>query len=223
MVLSQRGRFVICGFGVVALTAGVAAEQAAADEIELSIDAGRVTLVATGAPLTEVLAAWSRVGSTRFVDAEAVGGASVTLQLVDVAEAEALRILLRAAAGYVAAPRRPGSAGASQYDRVKILGSGQPVAAIEGGSTGAGRAGADGAGAGEPMRLEELQRLLDAVSDATGGVATAGVGAGGGRSQSGAVDAPPIRPAPTTPFPGMVVEPDEPERRAVRAGRRDCG
>ena len=81
-------------------------QPAGADEIELRIDGGRVTLIVTDAPLPAVLAAWARVGHTRVVGAEALADATVTLHLVDVAEAEALRILLRPAIGYVAAPRR---------------------------------------------------------------------------------------------------------------------
>ena len=88
------------GMALVALAAALAARPAVGDEIELRMDAGRVTLIATEARLTEVLAAWSRIGQTRFVDAEAVAGESVTLHLVDVGEAEALRILLRPATGY---------------------------------------------------------------------------------------------------------------------------
>ena len=191
------------GVAAVALAGALAAGPAAADEIELSMEAGRVTLIATGAPLTEVLAAWSRVGNTRFVDAGSLAGESVTLHLMDVAEAEALRTLLRPAAGYVAAPRRPGSAGASLYDRVKILGAGRGSVAAPARAAGGRRAGGDPPGvempAGAPMPLEDLQRLLDAVSGSTGGVAP-----------SGARDAGAVRSAPTTPFPGMVVEPDRP-------------
>ena len=199
----------------VALATGLAARPAAADEIQLSLHAGRVTLVATGAPLTAVLAAWSRVGGTRFVDAEAVAGEAVTLHLVDVAESEALRVLLRPAVGYVAAPRRAGSTGTSRYDRVKILGTGRlaPATAAAGGARAAGDAPAGvGMPAGAPMPLEDMQRLLDAVSGTTGGVAAAVAATSGaaGGAPSGADDAGMVRPAPTTPFPGMVVEPGEP-------------
>ena len=201
-IMTQGWRVPAGWVAAVALAAGPAARPAAADEIQLSLDAGRVTLVATGAPMAEVLAAWSRVGGTRFVDAEAVAGEAVTLHLVDVAESEALRVLLRPAVGYVAAPRRAGSTGASRYDRVKILGTGRlaPVAAPAGGARPAGDEPA-----GAPMPLEDMQRLLNAVSGATG--ATPGPA---GAAPSGADDAGMVRPAPTTPFPGMVVEPGEP-------------
>ena len=70
-----------------------------------SIGEGRVTLVTSGAPLGDVLAAWERAGSTRFVDAGELDQVPVSLHLVDVPEAEALRLLLRPAAGYLAVPR----------------------------------------------------------------------------------------------------------------------
>ncbi len=216
MVMTQGWRVFAGGVAAVVLAAGLTARPAAADEIQLSMDAGRVTLVATRAPLTDVLAAWSRVGGTRFVDAEAVAGESVTLRLVDVAESEALRVLLRPAVGYVAAPRRPGSTGISRYDRVKLLGTGRlapaPAAAAGGRAGGDGQAGA-GTPAGAPMPLEDMQRLLDAVSGTTGGVAAAAAAAAPGEvgsAPSGADDAGTVRPAPTTPFPGMVVEPGRP-------------
>ena len=53
---------------VVAATAAGAARAAAADELKFAIGEGRVTLVATGVPLRDVLAEWARAGSTRFVD-----------------------------------------------------------------------------------------------------------------------------------------------------------
>ena len=205
VVMKQRWRGLAGGVAAVALATGVVARPAAADEIQLSLDAGRVTLIATGAPLTEVLAAWSRVGGTRFVDAEAVAGTSVTLHLVDVAESAALRVLLRPVVGYVAAPRRAGSTGASRYGRVKILGTGRlaPASGAAGGARPAGDAPAGvGTPAGAPMPLEDLQRLLDAVSGTTPRAA--------GSGPSGADAAGTVRPAPTTPFPGMVVERDEP-------------
>ena len=91
------------------------------DDVRISIEGGRVTLSATEAPLAEVLAEWSRVGGTRFVGAETLGGETVNLQLEDADEADAIRLLLRSAAGFVAAPRRPATAGAARYDRVTVL------------------------------------------------------------------------------------------------------
>lgn len=70
-----------------------------ADEIQFGIDGGRVTLVATDAPLADVLAEWARVGDTRFVGAEPIGGERITLHLTNAPEADAIRLVLRAAAG----------------------------------------------------------------------------------------------------------------------------
>ena len=200
----HRGRGLAASVAVVSLAAGAATQLAGADEIELRIDGGRVTLIVTDAPLPAVLAAWARVGHTRVVGAEALADATVTLHLVDVAEAEALRILLRPAIGYVAAQRRAHLSGSSRYDRVQILGTGRQSPAAQDAAADGRAAPPAGAPSGAPMPLEDMQRLLDAVSGRTGGVAApaapdvAPAGAGT------------VRPAPTTPFPGMVVEPGRP-------------
>ena len=200
----HRGRGLAASIAVVALAAGAATQPAGADEVELRIDGGRVTLIVTDAPLPAVLAAWARVGHTRVVGAEALADATVTLHLVDVAEAEALRILLRPAIGYVAAQRVANVPGTSRYDRVQILGTGRRSPAARDAAAAGRAAPPAGAPSGAPMPLEDMQRLLDAVSGTTDGVAApaapdvAPAGAGT------------VRPAPTTPFPGMVVEPGRP-------------
>ena len=101
--------------------AGVGPPALAADDLELSFAEGRVTVVATNVPVTAILMEWARVGGTRFVDAEALAGPPVTLELRDVPEGEALRVLLRAATGYVAAPRSLNDSGVSSFDRVLIM------------------------------------------------------------------------------------------------------
>ena len=93
----------------------------AADDLKLSFAEGRVTVVATNVPVTAILMKWARVGGTRFVDAEALAGPPVTLELRDMPEGEALRVLLRAATGYVAAPRSMNDSGVSSFDRVLIM------------------------------------------------------------------------------------------------------
>ena len=145
-------------------------------EITISIDAGRVTLVVTDARLADVLAEWSRVGETVFVGAERLGAEPVTLHLEDAAEADAIGLLLRSAAGYIAAPRRAGAAGASRYDRVTVLATRRTPAPLSPTSSGRGRAdtGALSGRAQSPARtmpgaptlvpIEELQRLFDAAA-----------------------------------------------------------
>jgi hypothetical protein len=94
---------------------------AAADPVQLAIRDGRVTLVAANASVKQILAEWARIGRTRIVNGERVPGGLVTLQLTNVPEREALDLLLRTAAGYIAAPRAVGVSDGSVFDRILIL------------------------------------------------------------------------------------------------------
>jgi len=94
---------------------------ATADPVQLTIRDGRVTLVAANATVRQILAEWARIGRTRIVNGERVPGGLVTLQLTNVPEKEALDLLLRTAAGYIAAPRALGASDGSLFDRILIL------------------------------------------------------------------------------------------------------
>jgi len=120
-----------------AFLAAMLAGPASAAELRLEIGDGYVTLVATDTPLRQILAEWARVGGTRIVNAERIAGPPVTIQLQRVPEQEALAVLLRSAAGYLAAPRRSGSAGASVYESVMILATSTPPAAAPAPAAGA--------------------------------------------------------------------------------------
>jgi hypothetical protein len=101
---------------------GFLAVPAQAQSVKLEIQDGRVNLDATGAPAGAILAEWARVGGTKVVGAEKITGAPLTLKLVDTPERQALDIILRSVAGYMAAPRlASAAAGASAYDRILIL------------------------------------------------------------------------------------------------------
>ena len=106
-----------------------AAVVATAGELTVKVADGRATVIAKDVPVRQILAEWARVGNTKIVNAEKLVGAPVTLELIDVPEKEALDILLRSAAGYMAAPRPVALAGASQFDRVLILATSRPPAA----------------------------------------------------------------------------------------------
>ena len=97
--------------------------------LQLALRDGRVTIIARDVPLTDILAEWSRLGQTRIVNAEKLAGPRLTIELVDVSERDALDILLRSAAGYIAAPRPADRPGPSRYDRVTILASSRAPAA----------------------------------------------------------------------------------------------
>lgn len=90
--------------------------------LTLEIKDGRVNLDATGVPARQILAEWARVGGTKVVGGDKITGAPLTLKFVNMAERQALDIILRNVAGYMAAPRLASAApGASGYDRIVIL------------------------------------------------------------------------------------------------------
>jgi hypothetical protein len=113
-------KFLRCVF-LAALVGGVFVTPASAGELKLSMQNGRVTLVADNVPVRQILQEWARVGQTRIVNLERLSGPNVTLQLVDTSEKDALDILLRTASGYIAAPRSTPVANAAVYDRITIF------------------------------------------------------------------------------------------------------
>jgi hypothetical protein len=90
-------------------------------EVQLSIQDGRVKLVAKDATVREILAEWARVGQTKIVNAERIPGGPVTLELTDISERQALDVLLRTISGYVAATRTTPVARASMFDRIIVM------------------------------------------------------------------------------------------------------
>jgi hypothetical protein len=102
---------------------------AASGEVRLTIDNGRVTLVASNASTSEILAEWARIGQTKIVNGERVAGSIVSIELTDVPETEALEILLRSVSGYLLAPRRTPDRHLSRYDRIMIVPTSAPVRA----------------------------------------------------------------------------------------------
>jgi hypothetical protein len=106
----------------------VSATSASA-QLKLDIRDGRVTLDARAVPARQILAEWAKIGGTRIVGGDKVTGAPLTLKFVDLPERQALDIILRNVAGYMAAPRLASApAGASTYDRILILATSTPPA-----------------------------------------------------------------------------------------------
>jgi len=89
--------------------------------VTLQFNAGQVTLSAQNAPVRVILAEWARLGGATIVNGDRVAGPPVTLELTGVPERQALDIVLRNVAGYMLAPRRAGTRGASEFDRILIL------------------------------------------------------------------------------------------------------
>ena len=95
------------------------AASSSAQTVSLQFDNGLVTLNAQNAPVRTILGEWSRLGGTRFLNAERIGGAPVTLELTSMPERQALEILLRSVAGYVVTQRE--GSGVSRLGGVAIL------------------------------------------------------------------------------------------------------
>ena len=180
-----------------------------AEELALTIAEGRVTLTAAEAPLGDILAEWSRAGNTRFEGVGELGSARVTLHLEGVPEREALRLLLRPAAGFLAAPRRSQRAGGVDL-RPGLDPRRSPCA-----GSGAGRCVSQERRPPPPRPVREAPPVFSAAEQRE-------------RLQrlvrprapvEAAADAPAAAPregpayAPTTPRPGMVVEAGAPDRR----------
>lgn len=104
----------------------------AANGLELSFQDGLVTLRATNVPIRTILAEWARLGDTKFINSDKLLESLVSLQLVDMPENKALRLLLRSTAGYLAVPRPVGNPGGSSLNRVLIMASSRPATSSEG-------------------------------------------------------------------------------------------
>src|SRR5712664_1693320 len=90
-------------------------------EVKVSMQDGRVFIVAKDATVRQILTEWARVGQTKIVNVERIPGSPVTLELDNVTEAQALDVLLRSLSGYITAPRAVGAANLSYYDRIIIM------------------------------------------------------------------------------------------------------
>jgi hypothetical protein len=136
---------------LVAVCLLASAGSVSAQDLRLDFRDGRVSLDATGVPVRTILAEWARLGGTKVVGGEKVTGAPLTIQLENVPEAQALEIVLRNVAGYMAAPRRADSAGASAYDRILVLPTSSAPAAASAANRGANPAANAGPRAARPF------------------------------------------------------------------------
>jgi len=97
------------------------ASSAAFAEVHVTMQNGRVSVVAKDATVRQILTEWARVGQTKIVNVERIPGGPMTLELTNVPEAQALDILLRSLSGYITAPRAADAANLSQFDRIIIM------------------------------------------------------------------------------------------------------
>lgn len=113
---------------------------ASAQQLTLNFHEGRVTLDAAAVPVRTILSEWGRLGGTQVVGADRITGAPLTIRLENVTEAQALEVVLRNVAGYMAAPRRAESVGASAYDRILVM----PTSTAAAATASTARPGANG-------------------------------------------------------------------------------
>lgn len=100
------------------------------DNVMIGMLDGRISLLANNVTIGEILAEWSRIGQTQFVNIDRIAGNRMTLELINVSEEQALEILLKSANGYVAAPRATFAAHLSRYDRIVIMPSATAAASV---------------------------------------------------------------------------------------------
>ena len=90
-------------------------------DVQLTMQNGRVTILAKDATVKQILNEWAKVGKTNIVNVEKVPGGPLTLELRNVTEGQALEVLLRSLSGYITAPRAEQAANLSQFDRIIIM------------------------------------------------------------------------------------------------------
>jgi len=120
---------------------------------------GRVSVSATDVPVRTLLEDWARLGQTHIVNLDKMATTPVSVTLDNVPEAEALEIIMRSAAGYVAAPRAVRMAGASTFDRILVMPPGN--ASGDAPATGSARRGA----AADPSARQRMGRGIGAPSN----------------------------------------------------------
>src|SRR3954463_1762955 len=106
---------------IIGVVAWLFAVTTASAEVQLTMQNGRVSLVAKDATVRQILTEWARVGDTKIVNIERVPGGPVSLELTNVPEAQALEVVLRTLSGYIAAPRPVESANLSRFDRIILM------------------------------------------------------------------------------------------------------
>jgi hypothetical protein len=118
---------------ILGIAISLLASATAFADVQLSLQNGRVSLVARDATVRQILSEWARVGQTKIVNVDRIPGGPVSLEMKDVPEGQALDVLLRTMSGYVAAPRPTGVANLSVFDRIVVMpasaGPRAPVAA----------------------------------------------------------------------------------------------
>jgi hypothetical protein len=112
----RRSTVIITTVGVCLLGA-----PAAFADVQLTMQDGRVSIVAKDATLRQIMTEWARVGQTKVVNVERIPGGPMTLQLTNIPEEQALAILMKPLSGYMAAPRANSAPNQSRFDRILVM------------------------------------------------------------------------------------------------------
>jgi hypothetical protein len=112
---------------VAALLVATAGSSPAQSTVSIKFDNGNVTLIAQNAPVRTILAEWARVGGSKILNGDRVGGQPLSIRIENEPERKALAILLRNVSGYVAASRPMPASGVSSRDRIHVLPAPPPV------------------------------------------------------------------------------------------------
>jgi hypothetical protein len=107
--------------GVFVVASWLALGATAFADVQLTIQDGRVSLIAKDATVRQILAEWARIGHTTVMNLERIPGGPLSLQLTDVPEQSALEIVLRSVGGYVLAPRPAVVSNLSRFERILIM------------------------------------------------------------------------------------------------------
>ena len=103
------------------LAVSLLAVSPAAADVQVTIQDGKVSVVAKDVTLRQIMAEWARVGQTKVINVDRIPGGPMTLELHSVPEDRALEILMRPLSGYLAAPRAVQSPTLSKFDRIVVM------------------------------------------------------------------------------------------------------
>jgi hypothetical protein len=131
-------RTLVCTL-VIAMSCGALARGQQAN-VRIAFDDGRVTLAATDALVTDVLAEWARVGGTVITGADRIPPARITVNLVAIDEWSAIVQVIGSANGILATGRTDGPAGGSRLATV-LFALPLPATAAAGPAPASGAAG----------------------------------------------------------------------------------
>lgn len=116
-------------FAAVVALAWVCTAASAHAQVAVRAADGRVSIDAVNATVAEILTRWAQVQKITIVNGDKLPAGRVTLRFEAVPESEALATLLRDAGGYIVG-RRSGANGATEIDRILVVGRSTAIARV---------------------------------------------------------------------------------------------